>query len=162
MIFIVVLLPPGDPGAERILWPLLGWLVLAVILLISAWIHPERSPMRIVLGILVDALLATAGLIVSGSGGAIIVGVFLWLIVGICARFGSKYMYFAQCLFLVCFAVVVYEVPWWHDEPMVAIGWAMTIILLPIYVSALFENAKRRVEQTGLEAKTDRESAVVR
>ena len=134
VIALAVSILGGSPATGRGLWPLLAWLALSVILLVSMWIRPERSRLRIVIGIVGDAVIGTVALLVMESSGAIIPGAFLFVIVGNEFRYGRGCMYLSQCLFLAAFAVAVYLGPWWREHPTVVIGWMLTIITVPIYV----------------------------
>jgi two-component system sensor histidine kinase RpfC len=126
----------GDDGL--VVECLTGWLLLAIGILIAVWMWPAANMPRRVLGMLADVGAITFALFFMGSGGAILVGTYLFLILGNGFRYGNVYLHVCQVFCLVGFALVAWSVEWWKFQaPAVVAGWMLVLITIPIYVGTL-------------------------
>jgi len=154
-------------GDENIPWTeeekilvggLSGWLVLALGIFAVVWISPATNRARCVLGMLADVGAITFGLLLADDGGAVFVGIYLFLIFGNGFRFGRAYLHICQFLCLAGFGLVVSMVPWWQHEWNVAMGWMCSMMVLPFYVGLLFDriNAARAKSEEALKECVER------
>ncbi len=93
--------------------------------------------MRRLLGIVVDVGTLTCALWALGEAGVVIVGLYLFVILGAGFRYGRNYMHFTQALSLAGFALVLFESPWWSAHAVVGVGMVVILIIIPFYVGAL-------------------------
>jgi two-component system sensor histidine kinase RpfC len=94
---------------------------------------------RRILGIVVDNAVATYVLVVLGEGGAIILGIYLFVALGNGLRYGRFYLHTSRILSVTGFLVVMFVSPFWSQHPAVGLGFLFTLVLVPIYVGVLVE-----------------------
>jgi two-component system sensor histidine kinase RpfC len=86
---------------------------------------------------LADAGTITFGLFFADESGVVFVWAYLFIIFGNGFRYGRAYLLICQALCLTGFLLVAVMVPWWQHERGVVLGWMLSMIVLPVYVSAL-------------------------
>jgi two-component system, sensor histidine kinase RpfC len=153
--------PPWDEHDTILLTGLAGWLILAIGIFAAIWISPAANAPRRVLGILADAGAVTFGLFLAGESGAMLVGLYLFITFGNGFRYGRSYLFLCQFLCLTGFVLVELMVPWWRHHQVVAMGWMISMIVLPFYVGSLAEraNAARVKAEEALKEYVEREEA---
>ena len=134
-------------------WPVmlavLAYLALSILLLIRMFVAGGVSPMRRYGGIVVDNLGITYFMAMMGEDGAIMFGLYLFIIFGNGFRYGRRYLHICQVLSLIGFASVVMIDPHWANQRSVALACFFAILVLPFYVSVLAQrinDAKRRAD----------------
>ena len=100
-------------------------------------------------GIAADTIAISTGLYLTGVNGAPWYGVYLWAILGNGFRFGEKYLYLSGVSSLVGFSVMAYTSPYWRTHEELAIGLAVTLLVIPAYSAMLIRRlneAKQRAD----------------
>ena len=127
-----------------------AYLAAAIVIFLTIWAWPGPSVIRRVLVIVVDVTVATCCLWALGEGGVVIVGLYLFIILGNGFRYGRKYLYITQALSIAGFAFVIFAGSWWSQHTVIAMGLLYILIIIPFYVGALAErmrlNAQRELE----------------
>ncbi len=84
-------------------------------------------------------------------------GVFLWVILGNGFRYGEKYLYLSGATSLIGFGAVVYSTPYWDTHRGLAIGLAITLLVIPAYSALLIRrlNEARQRANDANRAKSD-------
>ena len=95
-------------GATSLLLPMFGFMVLAAAIFASIVISPGASPVRRVLGAVVDSAATSYFMVRTGVNGLPLYVVYLWIIVGNGFRYGKAYLVNTLVLSGVGFAVVLY------------------------------------------------------
>jgi two-component system, sensor histidine kinase RpfC len=130
---------PADAG----LLPFVSsYLAAAIVIVLAIWALPAKSVTRRILGIFADVSAATWGIWVMGEGGAVIVGVYLFFILGNGFRYGRLYLHVTQALSIVGFAVVILSGSWWKEHMSAAVGFFYILLVIPFYVGVLAERMK--------------------
>jgi two-component system sensor histidine kinase RpfC len=127
-----------------------GWLVLSICIFAAVWIWPSANAARRMLGILVDVGAITFGLFVSGEGGAVLLGFYLFVIFGNGFRYGRRYLHVSQLLALVGFSLVLLLSDFWSRHFGIDVGFMVALIILPVYVGRLAERlveARKRADE---------------
>jgi two-component system sensor histidine kinase RpfC len=118
------------------------FVTIAVVLMLHLRTAPPVSVRRRFLGMFLDNAVTTFCLIRIGEDGAVILGVYLFIIFGNGFRFGRTYLHACQLLGLAGFALVYHLQPFWASHLFVYFGFLIAIIVLPFYVSAFSERIK--------------------
>jgi signal transduction histidine kinase/CheY-like chemotaxis protein len=80
--------------------------------------------------------------------GAVMYGMFLWVVLGNGFRFGRRYMHGVQALAIIGFAAVLFMSDYWRRNETLGIGLLLALIAVPWYVSQLLS----RLQQARAEA----------
>lgn len=131
-----------DINSEAELWAkgitfILVFLTFALILFITTLKWPQQSVARRVIGIISDIGALSYGLFLTGPMGAPWYGVFLWVTLGNGFRYGEKYLYLSCIASLAGFGAVVATTPYWSANIELAIGLAVTLLVIPAYSGIL-------------------------
>ncbi len=134
-----------------------SFLGAAVPLFITTLVWPEASVARRVIGIISDIAALSYGLYLTGPVGAPWYGVFLWVTLGNGFRYGEKYLYLSSAASLLGFGVVVAITPYWDANRELAIGLAITLLVVPAYSGILIRrlNAALRQADSASRAKSE-------
>jgi two-component system sensor histidine kinase RpfC len=95
------------------------------------------SPVRRYFGLFVDNLGITFFMASMGEAGAVMFGLYLFIIFGNGFRFGRRYLHVCQALSLVGFGLVFSLDPHWNSSRSVGFACFAAILVLPFYVSVL-------------------------
>ena len=115
--------------------------------------HPRRRT-----GVLLDIGALTLGMVLGGEPGAVLYGLYLWVVIGNGFRFGRWYLHYAQALAICGFLVVMALSEFWRQHTTLGIALGLTLLAIPFYVSLLIARlhaASRRLQ----EARGDAEAA---
>ncbi|MBV9551325.1 MAG: hypothetical protein JO032_00905 [Alphaproteobacteria bacterium] len=127
---------PGEPATACEIVAALGlagaWGLLALTIL-----DPVASTLRRHLGLVYDAALLSAFLHFGGRLGAPWVPLYLLCDFYAGFRFGFAALAVAALCGVAGFALVVATTPFWHQQPLLAAGFALALTLLPAYVGAM-------------------------
>jgi two-component system, sensor histidine kinase RpfC len=127
-----------------------AYLAAAILIFLAILAWPRPSVLRRLVGIVIDVSALTWGLWVMGEAGVVLVGLYLFVILGNGLRYGRKYLRVAQALSIVGFASVMMLAPWWHEHFLVGAGLLQILIVFPLYVAILAQrliDALRTTEQ---------------
>lgn len=126
---------------------ILSFLGAAVPLFITTLVWPQASIARRVIGIVSDIAALSFGLYLTGPVGAPWYGVFLWVTLGNGFRYGEKYLYLSSATSLLGFGVVVAITPYWDANRELAIGLAITLLVVPAYSGILIRRLNAALKQ---------------
>jgi two-component system sensor histidine kinase RpfC len=161
--FLVYLLfNKPDAYTEFELWVkgntfILVFLAFAISLFVTTLKWPKESATRRVIGIFSDIGALSYGLSLTGPMGAPWYGVFLWVTLGNGFRYGEKYLYLSSIASLVGFGAVVTTTHYWSTNLELAIGLAITLLVIPAYSGILIRRLNEALQQadTASRAKSD-------
>lgn len=105
----------------------LGWIVLG-----RGGNEPRRSAAMVL-----DIALVTAMMVLAEDAGAILFGLYVWIVTDNGARFGERYLRYSQALALAGFIAVVLLNPFWSHHLALAAALVLVLIAVPHYVSRL-------------------------
>ena len=114
-----------------------GFLLIAGALLLGAIVEPKASPMRRVIGMVLDVAMMTVVLSLSGESGAPVAAIYLWVTLGNGFRYGVRYLLAAMVLSVASFSYVIATNPFWQQHSGLALGMLITLIAVPLYSLAL-------------------------
>ena len=126
---------------------ILSFLGAAVPLFITTLVWQQASITRRVIGIVSDIAALSFGLYLTGPVGAPWYGVFLWVTLGNGFRYGEKYLYLSSATSLLGFGVVVAITPYWDANRELAIGLAITLLVVPAYSGILIRRLNAALKQ---------------
>ena len=131
-----------DANTESELWVkgitfILVYLIFALTLFAATLKWPQQSVARRVIGIISDIGALSYGLFLTGPMGAPWYGVFLWVTLGNGFRYGENYLYLSCLTSLIGFGSVVATTPYWSANITLAIGLAITLLVIPAYSGIL-------------------------
>ena len=139
-----------DPAEFQTLTVTTVFLLLAVLLVVLVLKMPHESPIRRFTGMVCDNAVASFFLFRMGEDGAVILGVYLFVIFGNGFRYGKIYLHVCQCLGLIGFGLVLWASPFWSHHREIGVGFIIALVILPFYVDkfrvALMEARKHADE----------------
>jgi two-component system sensor histidine kinase RpfC len=113
------------------------------------WFRGVSIPRRYV-AMVTDNAVTTYCLTQMGEGGAVVIGVYLFITFGNGFRYGRRYLYACQALAVVGFASVLAFSEFWSQHLAIGVGFLIGLAVLPVYVGVLAERikeAKRRADE---------------
>ena len=116
-------------------------------------ISPGASPVRRVLGAVVDSAATSYFMVRTGVNGLPLYVVYLWIIVGNGFRYGKAYLLNTLVLSGIGFSVVLYASPFWQAHLGVGGSLLLAMVALSMYVLTLVKrlnDAIRRAEAANL------------
>lgn len=97
----------------------------------------KPSVMRRSLGILHDFSAISLLLAIAGETGIVMVGLYLWVILGNGFRYGISYLIASTITAIVGFSIVYAINPYWSDHPYIWWGLFIMLVSVPLYASTL-------------------------
>ena len=122
-------------------------LVFAWGLLLTILLHPQGSAIRKHAGIVMDTAGISFAMWGAGETGAPLFIIYLWVTFGNGFRYGTSYLYAAMTLSTAGFVTVMVSSEYWHGHLGLGIGVTVGLVVLPLYVSALYLQAERSRSQ---------------
>ena len=115
----------------------LGFNAAALALLFWTAVAVAASPLRRVLGLVLDAAAVTFCMWYLDEDGAALFLVYLWITFGNGVRYGPRYLMMALAASLAGFALVLATTPFWQRHLVFGIELACALIVLSLYVLGL-------------------------
>ncbi len=143
----------APPGELTVVWFGIFFFATAATIAIRIVVHPQKSIGRRIVGMLVDNAATTYSMILMGEGGALIIGVYLFVALGNGFRFGRTYLHVSQALACVGFGVVLAVSPFWSQHTAIGLGFLITLGVVPLYAGVLAERineARKRADDANL------------
>lgn len=140
----------GDPDAGMaglIPWIAAGFLLASAGLLVGVLLDPRPSPLRRAIGMLLDLATTSAAMAFAGDGGAPLLAIYLWVIVGNGFRYGTSYLAAATGVSLLGFTGVVLYSEFWRQHPLFSASFTLILILLPLYVATLLAKLRDAIHK---------------
>ncbi len=116
---------------------ILGAYFLAVSLFVSILIDPRPSPLRRVIGILLDMMSLSALLFLTSEDHTALFALYLWVVLGNGFRYGIKYLYISHVASIVGFSTVLIWGGYWKENQSLAITLLIILIAIPLYSAFL-------------------------
>lgn len=119
-------------------------------LMLRVLLTARPSVRRRYLGMVADNAVTTFCLMQMGEGGAVVIGVYLFITFGNGFRYGRRYLHVCQALGVVGFSSVLVISDFWSRHVAIGTGFLIGLVILPLYVGVLaerIENAKRRADE---------------
>lgn len=110
----------------------------------------DESSFRRYLSMVVDIAVLTYFMVTMGEAGAVMFGLYLFLIFGYGFRFGRTYLHACQAMALVGFGFVLALEPHWSNSLSIGLACFLAIMVLPFYVGKLAQrivDAKQQAEE---------------
>ena len=130
--------------------------VFSVALLAAIVVHPVKSVSRRIVSMVADAAYLSYAVYAAGLAGTPLFVVYLWVTFGNGFRFGLRYLFASMTLSTTGFLIAFTAAGYWAERQMVGFAIALSLIVLPLYVSKLIKQlnaAKKRAEDAN-QAKT--------
>jgi len=136
---------------------IIGFLAYSLVIFLATLIWPQYVILYRVAGICIDIGVFSYGLHVTGALSAPWYGVYLWVILGNGFRYGEKYLYLSGAASLVGFGAVALMTPYWLEHTELAVGLAVTLLVIPAYSAILIRrlNEARQRADAASRAKSD-------
>ncbi len=141
------------PNESTVVWFGFFFFATAAMIAIRIVAHPQTSIGRRIVGMLVDNAATTYSMILMGEGGALIIGVYLFVALGNGFRFGRAYLHASQALACMGFGVVLAVSPFWSQHTAIGLGFLITLGVVPLYAGVLAERineARKRADEANL------------
>ena len=108
--------------------------------------YPHMASLRLVtMGL--DLFAISAALYFSEEYGAVLFGVYLWVVLGNGFRYGKFYLYAGMAMCLTGFIAVFTLNDYWAMHRSMGLGWAVGLVILPLFVNRLINRLHVLVEQ---------------
>jgi two-component system sensor histidine kinase RpfC len=122
---------------------------VSVGIVVHILIRPNQSTIRRIVAIVSDLATASVQLHYVGETSSVLFLLYLWITFGNGFRFGVRFLYAAVVVSVICFLVVIYTTPRWHEDIYLSATLLLSLIILPLYASTLIRklsNAKAQAE----------------
>jgi two-component system sensor histidine kinase RpfC len=138
------LLSVPNPSADlsHMVRLLAGFVTFAIAIAIWILSFPQKSPLRLILGIVADNVAVTYFMLLMGESGALVVGIYLFVAFGNSYRYGRLYLRISHGMALAGFSLVLYFSPFWSQHVLIGVGMLITLLFIPLYVGVLAERLK--------------------
>lgn len=128
--------------APRALGFIVGFTLFAAMLVLWILSAPRSSPLRQMLGIVVDNAAITYAMLGLGEAGAVVFGVYLFVAFGNGFRYGRAHLYLSQILAIIGFGLVLSVSDSWSKHLSIGAGLMVMLIVLPSYVGILVQHMR--------------------
>src|SRR5690349_7268575 len=135
---------------SQVLTATVAFVVLSLALLARIVHHGGTSVIRRYLGIVVDNAGITFFMAMMGEAGAVMFGLYLFIIFGNGFRYGRVYLHICQVMSLLGFGSVILLDAHWSNNRSVGFACFAAILVLPFYVSVLAQritDAKKKADE---------------
>jgi two-component system, sensor histidine kinase RpfC len=127
-----------------------GFFLFGLILAARVLTKGGTSVARRYLGMIADNAVTTYCLMNMGEGGAVVIGVYLFVSFGNGFRYGRRYLHTCQAMGVVGFSCVLAFSEFWSQHIAIGLGFLIGLVVLPFYVGVLaqrLERAKLRADE---------------
>lgn len=132
----------------------------AYVLVLRVLVHFSQaatSRALLVATAVLDPLALTAWLVVTGEHGGLIVGFYLFTILGFGFRTGRPLMYLCQMTAIAGFLLVCLSVPYWQQHPTTFLALLIPLLVVPMYAGMLIKSLRESRELAERESKAKSE-----
>ncbi len=120
------------------------------ILMILVYRREEGSTTRLVLNVIFDALIISAGITISDANGAILYPVYFLMMFGYGASYGARAMTFASVLAIAGFWIATNYSPFWASQGSLRAAMLVGIALVSLYSGMLLHRLRLAKEQADI------------
>jgi two-component system sensor histidine kinase RpfC len=154
------LLSQANPSADlsHMVWFLVGFVAFAIA--VTMWIlaSPQKSPLRLVLGIIADNAAVTYFMLLMGESGVLLVGIYMFVAFGNSYRYGALYSRISHATAFLGFTIVIFASDFWSQHVLIRFGMLNMLLFLPLYVGVLAERLKAEKLKADQDLKECREA----
>lgn len=137
-------------GSEKmVLFVSVLFFVFSLLLMGRVLMTARSSVPRRYLGMVADNAVTTFCLMQMGEGGAVVIGVYLFITFGNGFRYGRRYLHACQAMGVTGFTAVLVLSDFWSRHVAIGTGFLIGLVILPFYVGVLAERiemAKKRAD----------------
>lgn len=120
--------------------------LIAILIAVAIVRNPTRSPIRRVIGILLDLLSLSAVMFLAGAASVPLFVLYLWVILGNGFRYGTFYLYISLVVSLVGFVPAIIWGSYWQINQSIAISLLIILFVLPLYSAFLLNKLHDAME----------------
>lgn len=127
-------------GTAQLWVAVLGTLQILYILLMGLYAYrPSLLPAGklALLTAILDPLILSVWLPLMNEYGGLVVGFYLFTILGFGFRTGTRLMRICQIASIVDFSLVLFVVPFWQQHPVIWLSFLITLVVVPSYAAVL-------------------------
>lgn len=160
VIIVETILYLGSPASVAARLVVLSILYCVYILALRVLVHfPQIVSSRalLVATAVLDPLALTAWLVVTGEYGGLIVGFYLFTILGFGFRTGRPLMYLCQLTAVAGFLLVCLGVPYWQEHLTTFLALLIPLLVVPMYAGMLIKSLRESRELAERESKAKSE-----
>ena len=135
---------------QMVLFVSVLFFAFGLVLMMRVLLTARPSVGRRYLGMVADNAVTSFCLMQMGEGGAVVIGVYLFITFGNGFRYGRRYLHACQALGVVGFTAVLVLSDFWSHHVAIGTGFLIGLVILPFYVGVLaerIENAKKRADE---------------
>lgn len=122
-----------------------GFLIFSISFMAAIFFNREPSERRQLLAIVADLSAVTAVMLMTGETGALLFGIYLWIIVGNGLRYGIQSLIRAHAISVCGFITVIIFNEYWRQHSTLSIGLLLTLIMIPLYIFKLLERLNQAI-----------------
>jgi len=137
-------------GEESVLHVAVLFFAFGLVLMLRVLLTSRPSVARRYLGMVADNAVTSFCLMQMGEGGAVVIGVYLFITFGNGFRYGRRYLHVCQALGVIGFSAVLILSDFWSHHVAIGTGFLIGLLILPFYVGVLaerIEKAKKRADE---------------
>lgn len=141
LLYVFFINASGKLSADQhhILFVASYFVLAAVVLFALVVIWPLASPLRRLLGMVLDFSATSYVMYVMEDKGILFFAIYLWVIIGNGLRYGSRYLYTAMTISIVSFTIVFSSNAYWRVQWGFSVGLLIGMVALPLYFSSLLK-----------------------
>jgi len=135
---------------QTVLFVSVLFFAFGLVLMLRVLMTARPSVGRRYLGMVADNAVTSFCLMQMGEGGAVVIGVYLFITFGNGFRYGRRYLHVCQALGVAGFTAVLILSDFWSQHVAIGTGFLIGLVILPFYVGVLaerIENAKKRADE---------------
>ena len=139
-----------DASEMGVLQVSVGFFAFSLLITTLVLLSRKTSVPRRYLAMIADNSVTTYCLTQMGEGGAVVIGVYLFITFGNGFRYGRRYLHMCQAMGLVGFTTVLLFSNFWSQHVAIGLGFLIGLVVLPFYVGVLAEritDAKKKADE---------------
>ncbi len=121
--------------------------IYSVLSLIHVRKYPEANPIRLRITMLMDVLGTSISLYHTNDVGGILVGIYLWIVIGYGYRYGKNMLISSYIASLIGFVVASQLSPYWNTHIAAFFGLLFTLVTIPLYALSLLNKLQSAVKK---------------
>jgi len=139
-----------SPSEGAVLKVSIFFFIFSLVLMLRVLMTARPSVPRRYLGMVADNAVTSFCLMQMGEGGAVVIGVYLFITFGNGFRYGRRYLHVCQAMGVAGFTAVLVLSDFWSHHVAIGTGFLIGLLILPFYVGVLaerIEKAKKRADE---------------
>jgi len=123
---------------------------IAITYYLARYKNLKKIKQFITITAIIDPFFMSAWLILTNDYGSLVVGFYLFTILGYGFRINPKTMYVCQIFSIIGFIVVLVYTPFWHNHKLIWVAFLVPLVVVPVYATKLIRKlreAQQRAEQ---------------